>query len=68
MAYFTDDELTSLAKMEAKLKRAALHSKEAVRLGRLIAEVHRQAHLRNNPPNIAIDQMMARLAQRLGVQ
>ncbi len=62
---YTKDELAELKRLQAELHKARAHSKEAVNLGREIAEIHRQANKRNNPYNPIMARALKRLADKL---
>ena len=64
MRLLTDTELKQLKTLELKLKKAVPHSTQAIALGRQIAEVYRQARLRQ-PPDLVMDQLSKALMNSL---
>ena len=67
METLTTKELKRLRLLEKRLRLASPHSKEAVAIGKERALIYRQAHIRNNPANPAIDKAMRELSKRLGI-
>ena len=67
MKTLTDTELKKLSRLETQLHEAISHSPQAINIGKQIAKVYQTAHIRNNPPNPAIDKAMAKLAKKLGI-